>query len=144
MARREAVVTIDAEGRDKGKRFKITEMSAAQAERWAIRAFLALAHSGAAVPDDFQEAGMAGVALMGIQSLAGLSFEEAQPLLDEMMECVAYQADATVSRPLVESDIEEVATRLRLRSEVFALHTGFSVADALSRPASAEMTESAG
>lgn len=136
MARREITVTIDAEGRDKGKRFRIREMPASQAERWAIRAFLALAHAGVPVPDDFQDAGMAGMAYMGVQALSGLSFEDAAPLLDEMFECIEYQADAKVTRPLEEDDIEEVGTRLRLRSEVFELHTGFSMAGALSRPAS--------
>jgi hypothetical protein len=36
--------------RDKGKRFKITEMPAMKAEKWAARFFLALAKSGIDIP----------------------------------------------------------------------------------------------
>ena len=45
MARKVEYITIDQEGRDQGKTFKITEMPALKAEKWATRAFLALAAS---------------------------------------------------------------------------------------------------
>ena len=46
MSRKEMTVTIQLDNRDKGKSFFITEMPSRQAEQWADRAFLALAHSG--------------------------------------------------------------------------------------------------
>ena len=52
MARKTKRVTITAEGRDKGKTFLITELPADQAERWAIRALLALIQSGAVISED--------------------------------------------------------------------------------------------
>lgn len=132
--RKEIRVPITAEGRDKGKIFVINEMSASQAEKWATRALIALAKSGVDVPDDVANAGFAAVAVMGLRALGGLSFAEAEPLMDEMFACVSIQpgTDPKIVRPLLEQDIEEVATRVALRIEVFNLHAGFSIAGSLS------------
>lgn len=137
--------------RDQKKQFYLTEMSAARAEKWAARAFLALAHSGTEVPPDIVNSGFAGIAILGLRSLTGLQFEEAEPLLDEMMGCVQYVPDPKnpliMRSPMDEADdIEEVATRVFLRTEVFQLHVDFSIADALaesrSAPASISPTNS--
>ena len=128
--RKEAVITIEANGRDQGKVFHLKEMPASQAERWAMRALLALVRSGVELPDDVASAGMAGVAALGLKAFSGVKFEEIEPLLVEMMECVKAIPDPSkpkMIRDLVETDIEEISTRLRLRAEVFALHTGFLV-----------------
>jgi hypothetical protein len=121
-------VTIAAEGRDTGKIFRLTEMPAAQAEAWAIRAFLAMASSGIDIPEEIGQAGMAGIAQFGIKAMAGVTWELAKPLMDEMFECVQVVPDKSkpkVARGLVDTDIEEVKTRLTLRKEILALHTGF-------------------
>ena len=127
--RKTLLITIDAEGRDFGKVFKLTEMSAVRAEKWAARAFLAMARSGIDIPDNIAEAGLAGIAAIGFRALGGMRFDDAEPLLDEMFATVELIPDPSrpnVARPLIESDIEEVATRLRLRKEVFSLHVDFS------------------
>jgi hypothetical protein len=136
--RKTEMVTVPMEGRDKGKTFLITEMGAVQGERWATRALLALGRSGVEVPDELRGAGMAGIALYGIRALLRVAYDDAQPLLDEMMNCVKFVPDArhpNFARSLVTSqsgesdDVEEVSTLLYLRSKVFELHTGFSLAD---------------
>jgi hypothetical protein len=127
MARKTIDITITADGRDQGKTFRITEMSASQAEKWAMRAFLALAKSGVDVPDHIQAMGLAGIATIGIKAFGGLSWDMAEPLMDEMFSCIQIVM-TPIARSLVESDIEEVSTRLKLRSDVFELHTGFSQA----------------
>ena len=127
-------VTIEAEGRDKGKTFRLTEMSAAQAEKWAVRAFQGLAKSGVALPDDFESAGLAGIAVLGFQALGGMDYSLVEPLMDEMMGCVQIKEPALV-RALIGDDIEEIRTRLLLRAEVFELITGFSLAAVRSRAA---------
>jgi hypothetical protein len=132
MARKTAKLTIADENRDRGKLFLITEMSASQAEDWGLRALLALTNAGADVPDDIRGAGMAGVALMGIQALSGLKHADAKPLLDEALACVEICPDPSkteIRRALIEDDIEEVMTRVRLRKAVLELHLGFSVPD---------------
>lgn len=134
MARKTAVIVIDDEGRDKNKIFHLREMPARQAEQWATRAFLALARSGVDMPEGVQEAGFAGLAVMGFKALSQLKYEDIAPLMEEMFSCVTIQPDARhpqVIRALVDfgtdgDDIEEIATRLRLRAEVFNLHAGFS------------------
>lgn len=130
-------ITISAEGRDHGKVFHIEEMPASQAEKWAARAFLALSRSGAEIPDDVRSAGFAGIAVLGLKALGGMRFEDAEQLMDEMFDCIRIKPDKRnpdIIRSLIEDDIEEIATRVRLRAEVFGLHAGFSLAGLLSKP----------
>jgi hypothetical protein len=129
--RKEASITIEAAGRDQGKTFILTEMPASKAEAWGARLMLALSRAGVEVPPGFFEMGMAGVAVMGLKAMGGLSWDVAKPLLDEMMACVRIKVNAGV-RDLIEEDIEEVKTRLRLRDEVINLHISFSVGGFLS------------
>ena len=129
MARKLQAVTITAAGRDQGKQFLLTEMPATRAEKWAIRVFLALARSGVDVPDNIASMGMAGIAMVGLKAMGGMDFELADPLLDEMLTCVQAVPDPAhpeIVRRLVESDTEEIATLMKLRQEVLALHVDFS------------------
>src|SRR5216684_1039937 len=134
--RKNKVIQITDEGRDKGRCYLLTEMSAAQAEKWAFRALLIAAQSGADIPDAVRNAGFAGVAIMGIQTiLGGVQFAQIEPLLDEMFRCVQFIPDINnqiLTRPLIEDDIEEVPTRVKLRMEVFNLHINFSIGEYLS------------
>ncbi|HET8700174.1 MAG TPA: hypothetical protein VFL97_00705 [Nitrococcus sp.] len=126
--RKTQTITIDAEGRDKGKVFKLTEMPAAQAERWAMRAFFALMNTGVNIPDGLEEAGLAGLASIGLQALGRVPYAQAEPLLAEMLDCVQIIPDPAkpnVVRKLFDEDIEEVKTRLELRRAVWSLHTDF-------------------
>lgn len=126
--RKTLTYTVAIEGRDKGKVFLLTELSAADAEDWAMQAFFALLNSGVEIPDDAAEMGLAGIATIGFAALGKLDFIRAKPLLDRMMTCVQIIPDPSrpnVIRALDPSDIEEVATRLMLRKEVFGLHVNF-------------------
>ncbi|WP_313622835.1 hypothetical protein [Achromobacter sp.] len=121
-------MTIAAEGRDKGKVFVLTELSAYDAEDWAGRALFALMNAGVEIPANIAEAGLAGVAAMGIKAIAKLPFDSAKPLLDKMMDCVQIQPSPEVTRDLIAGDIEEVATLLTLRQKVLGLHMDFFTA----------------
>jgi len=150
--------------RDNGKRFLLTEMSARQAEAWADRAFLALAHSSINLPAGIENSGMAGIyqivdilkdtqlpdagrlmnELVDSVRIASLTttarlvshiqFPELRPLMDELLGCVQFMSeDGRLTRALVDGgspgdDIEEVATRQFLRSEVLDLHVNFLLA----------------
>ena len=134
MARKTATVTIDADGRDQGKLFFLTEMATTKADKWATRFLLAVS-KGVEIPEGIAQSGIAGVAAVGFGALGRLEFSDAEPLLDALMACVEIIPDPSrpmVKRYLVEDDIEEVITLLRLRKELFELHTGFSLAAALS------------
>ena len=133
MARHSKTWKVETEGRDKGKHFLLTEMTATRAEKWAWRALLALINNNVQVPDGFENLGMAGLAQIGLQGLTGLPWHMAEPLLNEMMDCVQLVPDFpkfNQPRPLEEDagDIEEVQTLVALRWEVIKLHTDFSEA----------------
>ncbi|MCR2795510.1 hypothetical protein NQ094_05600 [Enterobacter kobei] len=133
MARKEIFYTVEDKGRDNGKKFYIREMSATQAEWWAIRAILAMANNGINLPDNLSDMGMAGMAKVGLEMVAKIPPEDARPLLDELMKCVQAVPnpdDQSIKRPLIDDDTEEVITRLKLRGEVFKLHVDFLTAAA--------------
>lgn len=121
--RRTETVEI-TEGRDAGKKYQITEMSAEAAEWWAFRALQAIAGADAELN---LQAPLADMAAQGIKALAKVHPEQARPLLDEMMGCVQILVPATQKpRPLLDGDIEDVKTRFMLRKAVVELHLGFS------------------
>ena len=135
MARKSTNYTVTDDNRDNGKVFVITELPAARAESWAFRAILALMEGGVELPPGFERMGMAGIAELGIRALSHLRWEVAEPLLAEMWDCVQIMPDPAkphVVRPLIDQDIEEVMTRIKIRAEVWKLHTDFLSAVAAS------------
>lgn len=122
----------EASNRDYGKVFQLTEMPAWQAEKWATRALLAVAQSGADLPPNILAGGMSSFWLLGLQALMHIKFKKAEPLLDEMMRCVKIK-EAAITRALTQDDIEEIATFAKLRGEVLQLHIGFFPAAAPSK-----------
>jgi hypothetical protein len=146
MARRTETYTVKSPGRDEGKQFFLTEMAATAAEDWAYRAFAALSASGVEIPVGMDENGLAGIAALGVKTLGSIPIDIARPLLADMMACVQVIPDPARPhpRPLIESDIEEVRTRIELRKAVMELHLGFSIAVALSALAAAAVIASNG
>lgn len=144
MARREKDLTIVDRG--VSKTFHLTEMPALKAEKWAARALLALLKSGVELPEDVANAGLAGIAAVGIKAFGSIDWELAEPLLDEMMLCVQVLPDPRnkkVVRALFEEDIEDVTTLFTLRKELLELHLGFSLAAKLSTSQTSAAAESA-
>jgi hypothetical protein len=139
--RKTLFVTIASDNpanRDGGKTFLITEMAARPAEKWAERAWLAIANSGMDIPNEAIGGGWPGLFLISLQKLAGAKWSDLDPLLDELMTCVKFVPSPNVARPLVDNgtdgdDIEEVETRIRLKADVFNLHAGFFIDGVKSR-----------
>ena len=129
MARNTANITITDDTRDKGKVYVLTEMPSAKSESWAARAIMAMIKSGIQLPPGFDRLGMAGLAEVGLQSISGLKWEDAELLLKEMLDCVQIMPDPSkphiVRALMVDVDIEELSTRIKLRAEVWKLHVGF-------------------
>lgn len=128
MARKQKTVAITAEGRDKGKMFQLTEMPVYKAEKWAARAILAIASVSSDSPDPTD--GVGGLANINFNDLSKVNFDQAEPLLDDMMVCVKVHPnpnDLNVVRLLMPEadDIEELATMLTLRKEILALQFDF-------------------
>jgi len=135
--------TVDSKGPDKGKVFLLTRMDAFRAEKWAIRAFLALIEGGVKIPPEMAAGGMMALvteeamsAILGalVGGLGQLDWKKVEPLLDEMLECIRFMPDPVgnpdFSRPLNKQagDIQEVPTLLKLRGALLKLQTGFSPA----------------
>lgn len=117
-----------ASGRDKGKTFVITEMSARAGHKWACRALFAMGASGASIPDGIAQAGMSGLAVMGLNAfMQGIPFEMAEPLLDELLSCVTINHEPSnpgLERKLmIDTDVEEITTLFSLQKAAFLLHT---------------------
>ncbi|WP_019210813.1 hypothetical protein [Yersinia massiliensis] len=133
MARKKAMYEVKDEGRDKGKVFILTEMSASQAELWAARALLAIGREGINIPEGIDKMGFSAIATFGLNMVMKLPFDTAEFLLGEMFKCVQIipnPANKEFSRDLVEDDIEEITTRVKLRKAVFDLHADFLMAAA--------------
>lgn len=136
MARHTALFTETDEGRDHGKVFFLTEMSATQAEEWATRVLFALMATNIELPPGFQHLGIAGVAEVGMNAIGKIPYAEAAPLLAMMMEGIEFVPKPTtnpnVKRSLVREginpDIEEVMTAVHLKREFWKLNMGFFVA----------------
>jgi hypothetical protein len=130
MARKSKTVLVTAEGRDQGKFYLLTEMPVYKAEKWAARALLAVSSViGADATADPAE-GFGGLANINFSDLSKVPFELAEPLLDEMMECVKFcpnPSDLNVTRAVLPEgdDIEELSTMLTLRKEILGLHFNF-------------------
>lgn len=123
MARKQTTVTI-SEGRDKGKTFAITEWPCMQIERWILRAVFGLGRAGVELSPEVFTMGAAPVAYAIATQAIKLPSRLGLKLADELMQDVRI-VEEKVTRPLVDSDIEDVSTRLKLKTEVLKLTFGF-------------------
>lgn len=131
MALKKEIVLIVAEGRDKGKIFIVNEMPARQFEKWALKALTAMGRAGMEIPENIQEIGAMGLAILGFKALIKIDFEMAEQLMEDMFSYFEIQPDpnnSVIKRPIIDSDIEEVTTRLKLRAVWWELQTGFQLA----------------
>ena len=122
-------VDITGVGRDQSKVFRITEMSAFKAEKWAMRALWAIAGSGVEIPDNIMSAPLAKLFEIGFAALAKVPFDLVNPLMSEIMECISVVTPDGTNRKLLSDDIEEYMTILHLRKEVLKLHISFFTQD---------------
>lgn len=125
MARKGVTLTI-GEGRDQDKVFRLTEWSALKTERWILRAVFGLGKAGVEIPPEILQLGAAATAYAIASQAAKLPSRLGLRLSDELLECVK-RVEQAGDRRLVEQDVEDVSTLLKLKSEVLKLHFGFFV-----------------
>jgi hypothetical protein len=130
MAIKEVIVVCPHDGEDKGKRFKITRMSALDADRWGRHCLQAAAASGGDIPGVVQGGGLAAVASAGIGIFAAMDPARMDVLLDRLMEQISLApnpANPSVTMPWVVActQIEEIRTIGWLQAEAFKLHVDF-------------------
>lgn len=127
MARKEIVVKI--QDRDQELTFKVKEMPAVRLQKWIIRAVGLILSSGVDLPgeNDLQRAG-AYLAEHGLAVLGNIDFEEAEPLLDEMLGCCSRLVEKVEERctpDSLDNYVQDVTTLFKLHLEAFKLNLGF-------------------
>jgi len=128
MARKTTTLTI-SEGRDRGKTFKLTEPPCMQVDEMIMRAVFGLGRAGVEIPAEIFNLGAAPIAYAIGSQFSKLPSRLGLKLAAELMDCVQRVEDK-LDRALVENDIEDVSTRLRLKGEVLKLIFGFFVSAA--------------
>lgn len=132
--RKTELVTIEADNRDRGKTFQITEMPAWQALQWCAKAVLALSQSGTNVPPGAiakaAEGGPQALAKLGLEIFTLVPQAVALPLMNEIKGCVGYKPgdDRLGVQPIYEGStcqIDEPSTWFILLRHAFALHLSF-------------------
>lgn len=130
MARKEIPFIVETEGRDKGKEFLITEMSAWDADTLAQDIFRAMGDSNySSIPADVIAMGCAGLATVGLSVISASSPEVARQLRDRLMSTVdiiitndGQRQQRKVNGSL---DFEEVSTIRSLLDKVFQVNFDF-------------------
>ncbi|MBV8045074.1 hypothetical protein [Pluralibacter sp.] len=130
MARKEIPFVVEEEGRDKGKEFLITEMSAWDADTLAQDIFRAMGDSNfSEIPADVIAMGCAGLATVGLSVISASSPDIARQLRDRLMSTVdiiitndGKQQQRKVNGSL---DFEEVSTIRTLLDKVFQVNFDF-------------------
>ncbi|WP_023640362.1 hypothetical protein [Dickeya zeae] len=130
MARKEIPFIVETEGRDKGKEFLITEMSAWDADSLAQDIFRAMGDSNySKIPADVIAMGCAGLATVGLSVISASSPDVARQLRDRLMSTVdiVITHEGTLQQRKVkgELDFEEVSTIRSLLDKVFKVNFDF-------------------
>ncbi|HBC2001474.1 TPA: hypothetical protein ACHT5R_001673 [Citrobacter freundii] len=130
MARKEIPFIVEEEGRDKGKEFLITEMSAWDADSLAQDIFRAMGDSNySSIPADVIAMGCAGLATVGLSVISASSPEVARQLRDRLMSTVdiIITNDGKRQQRKVNGslDFEEVSTIRSLLDRVFQVNFDF-------------------
>lgn len=130
MARKEIPFIVEEEGRDKGKEFVITEMSAWDADSLAQDIFRAMGESNyTGIPADVIAMGCAGLATVGLSVISASSPEVAHKLRDRLMATVevVITHDGNRNRRKVNGsiDFEEVSTIRTVLDKVFQTNFDF-------------------
>jgi hypothetical protein len=130
--RKKKTITIEAEGRDKGKEFVLEELCSYDAEQWVWRLLPVLARAGFEVNDSVLKGGFGAIMAVGAQALFAMPYEFVKSMMDAMLPCIKYRhydtkghaQDLQEIKTNANCQIEEISTWFHLRKEVLELHTG--------------------
>ncbi|MGH1605738.1 hypothetical protein [Yersinia proxima] len=129
MSRKQITYTVEDEGRDKGKEFIITEMSAWDAEELSEEIYRAMGHGEFnSLPADVVAMGVAGLATVGVSVLAAAPASVSRPISDRILstvEIVITNEGKDIARAIKPIDFEEISTIRTLKDKVFELNFGF-------------------
>lgn len=131
MGRKTERVTIDAPGRDLGRVFILTELDSWSALILTAKIAHALTISGINVPEIAKNP--EGLAEGGIRLMTYIAPSVAEPILNELRECVTVlpprAKPGSLAQPLIpENQPHEIRTWFTLLTKLYYLHLGFSPA----------------
>lgn len=129
MSRKQVTFIVEDEGRDKGKEFLITEMSAWDAEELAEEIYRAMGQGEFnSLPADVVAMGVAGLATVGMSVLSAAPAHVSRPIADKLLstvDIVITHDGKENQRKVKPIDFEEVATIRSLKDKVFELNFRF-------------------
>lgn len=129
MSRKQVTFIVEDEGRDKGKEFLITEMSAWDAEELAEEIYRAMGQGEFnSLPSDVVAMGVAGLATVGMSVLSAAPAHVSRPIADKLLstvDIIISHGGKENQRKVKPIDFEEVATIRTLKDKVFELNFGF-------------------
>lgn len=130
MSRKEIPFIVTEEGRDKGKEFIITEMSAWDADELAQDIFRAMGDCNyTGIPADVIAMGCAGLATIGLSVLSASSPDVSRTLRNRLMSTVqiVIKHDGNRQERKVDgvNDFEEVHTIRQVMDQVFKVNFDF-------------------
>lgn len=130
MSRKEIPFIVTDEGRDKGKEFIITEMSAWDADELAQDIFRAMGDSNyTGIPADVIAMGCAGLATVGLSVLSASSPDVSRTLRERLMSTVqiviTHEGKTQMRKVNGSIDFEEVQTIRQVMDQVFKVNFDF-------------------
>ena len=130
MSRKEIPFIVTKEGRDKGKEFIITEMSAWDADTLSQDIFREMGDSNySSIPADVISMGCAGLATVGLSVISASSPDVSKSLRDRLMSTVdiviTHEGKCQQRKVDGSIDFEEVSTIRDLLDKVFEVNFGF-------------------
>ncbi|QDH17407.1 hypothetical protein [Swingsia samuiensis] len=112
-------------GADAGKKFVITRMSAFAADKWARHTIKALIQAGVKVPPSGIKAGLLGMSGLAMNIFGYMDNEECDKAFEALMKCAKIVRAGTVPSEILDADIDDAETLVKLREEAFKLHVDF-------------------
>lgn len=130
MSRKEIPFIVTDEGRDKGKEFIITEMSAWDADELAQDIFRAMGDSNyTGIPADVIAMGCAGLATVGLSVLSATAPDVSRTLRERLMSTVqiviTHEGKSQMRKVNGSIDFEEVQTIRQVMDQVFKVNFDF-------------------
>lgn len=130
MSRKKIPFIVTEEGRDKGKEFIITEMSAWDADALSQDIFRAMGDANyTGIPPDVIAMGCAGLATVGLSVLSASSPDVAHKLRDTLMSTVdivvTHEGQRNQRKVNGTIDFEEVSTIRSVLDKVFQVNFDF-------------------
>lgn len=126
---RKTIDFIAEDGRDNGKKFQITEMSAWDAEELSEEIYRAMGQGEFnSLPADVVAMGVAGLATVGLSVLSAAPATTSRYISEKLLstvEIIINHQGKQVNRPIEKIDFEEVTTLRQLKDKVFELNFGF-------------------